>query len=183
MEATLTPQPTLERVLAALDNPRALERGMLLIAGRQTMDERMDFTTKYDNDVGFEAWAAQKGTRIANAIAEGKRLEVGTDWYNFAKKVLTRNKWQLLEEAWKKWWKANESVIVPGTILHLAFGFTLTDGTRLRRNNPLVFMGFAAGDGPHEGKMHVLDAKGRQHYEVPSNIFRRMREVSVNTPE
>lgn len=166
-------QPNMEVVLNALTNPRALERGLLLIAGRQTLDERMDFTTKYDNKVGFEAWAAQKGTRIANYVADGGQLVRRPEWLAFTKKVLTRNKWQLLEEAWKKWWAKNSSLLKAGTRINLKYGFTLRDGTRLRANKPLTFIGFNTRD----NLMIICDSKGNRHEEPATNIFRRTDTV------
>jgi hypothetical protein len=181
MDNGFTPQPTMEAILRALETVSGIERGIILIAARQTADERSEFTTKYDNDKGFEAWAARKGTRIANWVANGGTLADPprgfTDWPAFTKKVLTRNRWQLLEEAWKKWWKANAKNIHEGMGLVIKYGFTLSDGTKVRHGAMFLLLGITdPRPGFPEGCIRFL-YKDVVHEETPSYVFRRMQEV------
>jgi hypothetical protein len=179
MDNGLTRQPTMEAILHALETIPGLERGITLIAARQTADERQEFTTKYDNDKGFEAWAARKGTRIANEISEGMKLSTNAEWLAFTKKVLKRNRWQLLEEAWKKWWKANADRIHEGAGLVIKYGFTLSDGTKVRHGAMFLLLETTEPrPGFPEGSIRFL-YKDIVHEETPSYVFRRMQEVVV----
>jgi hypothetical protein len=70
---------TREELLAAIWNQRSrtrsLERSMVQLLARQTVDERYAETTKHTNGAGFSAFHAKTGTKL------GKYAQVPTNTY------------------------------------------------------------------------------------------------------
>lgn len=74
-------QAVVDSILKAIDeNPRAVERAILILADAQTQDEYAYETTNENNGVGFAASDARAGTELAKlirgntAFPPGKRL-------------------------------------------------------------------------------------------------------------
>lgn len=55
-------------------NDRAVEKAMVAIYNRQTVDEKVEKTTKHNNTVGFSAPDAGKGTYYAKWVLSGYKL-------------------------------------------------------------------------------------------------------------
>ena len=69
---------TPDAVRTLLDrNPRAVERAVLAIYRRQTLDERETEETRHHNEVGFSAFHAGRGSYYARWILTGRRLTGG----------------------------------------------------------------------------------------------------------
>ena len=55
-------------------NDRAVERAMVAIWERQTMDEKVTQDVKHSNNRGFSHWSARSGTYFAEWVRKGGRL-------------------------------------------------------------------------------------------------------------
>jgi hypothetical protein len=55
-------------------NDRAVERAMVAIWERQTMDEQVTQNVKHSNNRGFSHWSARSGTYYAEWVRKGGRL-------------------------------------------------------------------------------------------------------------
>jgi len=55
-------------------NPRLVERALVVLYERQTLDEQMAGETKHHNGIGFSAWAARWGSYYGRYVLSGKRL-------------------------------------------------------------------------------------------------------------
>lgn len=56
------------------NNDKAVERAMVAIWERQTMDEQSSETTNHHNNVGFAGWSVRNGSYYAKWVLSGKRL-------------------------------------------------------------------------------------------------------------
>ena len=66
---------TKTKIIALLaSNPRAVERALVALYHRQTVDEQRTSTTKESNGVGFNARDAEYATYLARWVMSGKRL-------------------------------------------------------------------------------------------------------------
>lgn len=65
---------TKESIQKLLDtDPRAVERALVVLFGRQTQDEKRDRDAKWQNTVGFDAFRAPTCTKYARWIEAGLR--------------------------------------------------------------------------------------------------------------
>jgi len=55
-------------------NDRAVERAMVAIWERQTMDEQVTQDVKHNNNCGFSHWSARSGTYFAEWVRSGRQL-------------------------------------------------------------------------------------------------------------
>ena len=78
------------------NNPRAVERAILVLFARQTADEQAYSVTHNDNSRGFSAAHASKGSYYARWIQSGRNL-TGHHLEN-ARRITSRYTRQLLEE-------------------------------------------------------------------------------------
>lgn len=78
-------------------NDRAVERAIICLYNRQTVDEKMAADTKHCNGRGFSAGDARKGTYMAKYILTGKRLS--GQWLVDARGMAFKYIGQLVEEA------------------------------------------------------------------------------------
>ena len=92
---------TVETIVTLLNtNSRAVLRGLVVLFGEQTKDEREHEDTKHSNRRGFRADHAKRGSVIAKKVLREERLsELEFTW---ARDVLRRYRWQLLIAAAKK---------------------------------------------------------------------------------
>lgn len=62
-------------IVELLNNtPRAVEKAMLALYERQTMDEKASATTNHHNRQGFSGWTARSGTYYARYVNHGGML-------------------------------------------------------------------------------------------------------------
>ena len=78
-------------------NDRAVERAILCLYNRQTIDEQELENTKYRNGRGFSASDAKRGTYMAKWILSGKHLS--GQWLLDAKGIAFKYIGQLVDEA------------------------------------------------------------------------------------
>jgi len=83
--------------LSLLSNDRAVDRAMVILYQRQTVDERSTSSTKHTNGVGFNAADASLGTYYARWVMKGRRLS-GQHLIK-AREMALRYTGQLLEAA------------------------------------------------------------------------------------
>jgi hypothetical protein len=89
---------TKERIADLLrTNDRAVERAIVAIYNRQTVDEKSSQTTKHDNKRGFRANHASKGSYYARWVLSGRALS-GHHLVN-ARNIAMHYRKQLLEIA------------------------------------------------------------------------------------
>jgi hypothetical protein len=63
------------QIIALLaSNNRAVERGLVALYHRQTLDEQTTSTTKHSNGVGFNAKDAEYATYLARWVISGRHL-------------------------------------------------------------------------------------------------------------
>jgi hypothetical protein len=55
-------------------NPRLVERAIVVLYQRQTLDEQSSGMTVHSNGMGFSAWAAKYGTYYGKYVLSGRRL-------------------------------------------------------------------------------------------------------------
>jgi len=77
-------------------NPIAVERAIVVIYRRQTLDEQSELETKHSNGVGFSGAHAKLGSYYAKWVLTGKHL-TGSH-LDKARKISLRYTAQLLEE-------------------------------------------------------------------------------------
>lgn len=94
---------TKEEILARIAaDPRWAERGILALYRRQTLDERRDGITRYDNDLGFCGFDARSGSAYARAILRSRQPEgsrLGCRWLASARRICAKHVGQLVAEA------------------------------------------------------------------------------------
>jgi hypothetical protein len=87
-----------EQIVALLNtSDKAVERGIVAIYRRQTVDEQNDATTKHHNGMGFNARDARFGTYMAKYVLDGKPLT--GKFLDTARKMTKRYVRQLVEVA------------------------------------------------------------------------------------
>lgn len=79
------------------DNDRAVDRAMVVLYQRQTIDERSISQTKHSNGVGFSAADASLGTYFARYVLKGRPLT--GQWLAKARRMALHYSGQLLEAA------------------------------------------------------------------------------------
>jgi hypothetical protein len=78
-------------------NDNAVERAIVRLYKRQTLDERRDTTTRHLNRIGFSASDAKRGSRFARWVLQGKRL---TGWHlEQAREMALKYRRQLVDVA------------------------------------------------------------------------------------
>lgn len=82
--------------LLSTDN-KAVERAIVCIFNRQTLDEQLTKTTRHKNNRGFSSSDARKGTYMAKWIISGKHFS--GQWLIDARKMSFKYIGQLVEEA------------------------------------------------------------------------------------
>ena len=93
-----------QEILKLLENKRYLERAVVVLFYRQTLDERLSKETLHDNGVGFAGNDARRGTYLAKLILEyhAKGWEYGNiligRGYEMAKTMMPRY-WKQLAAA------------------------------------------------------------------------------------
>lgn len=78
-------------------NDRAVERALVLLYKRQTIDEQSSKETRHKNGRGFNAGDARKGTYMAEYILKGSHLS--GKWIFEARAMVFKYINQLVEEA------------------------------------------------------------------------------------
>lgn len=87
------------------ESDKAVERGLVVLLSRQTADERVNETTRYQNGVGFSAFDAEILTSFAQQIERktARGIELGKclseKQMTLARKKIVRYAGQLAEEA------------------------------------------------------------------------------------
>jgi len=89
---------TRDRIVSLIQtNDKAVERGIIAIYKRQTLDEQASSDTKHHNSVGFSSAHARLGTYYAKWCLSGKRLS--GEHLEKCRKIVLRYVGQLMEEA------------------------------------------------------------------------------------
>lgn len=92
---------TKEKIAALLfSNDRAVERAIVTIYNRQTLDEQSSEETKHSNGIGFSGAHARLGTYLARWILSGNKLN--GKFLVKGRSMMMHYTGQLLEEAQAK---------------------------------------------------------------------------------
>lgn len=171
-------QPTMSDVVMAVrSNDKAVARAMVLLHKRQTDDERADHYTKHVNQRGFNKWASKKASFYAEWV-DGKRTLTGKHLAN-ARRIALIHRRQLLEEAWRKWWKVAN--VAQGDLLVLSRGVEIdVGGKTLRIKHGSALMYVETKDVPgvwFEPLIVAWDARAGRIEFRPSDLFNRLGSV------
>lgn len=98
---------TRQELLARMDNPANLDKALLALYARQTLDEQATKDTRYLNGRGFSAFHAKTGTRLAQYVEraqptrwpDGSYSKLGPAWRAKARKIVTVHIGQLVDIA------------------------------------------------------------------------------------
>jgi hypothetical protein len=121
---------TKESIRALLEtNDKAVERAIIVLFERQTNDEQVQSVTRHDNQRGFSAAHASKGSYYARWIKSGRRL-TGYHLQN-ARRITQHYTHQLLLAAQEKGSRANLGAQAPVQM-------TLEDATRAVMNRAML---------------------------------------------
>jgi hypothetical protein len=109
-------------------NPKAVERAMIVIYDRQTVDEKASSTTRHSNNRGFSACTDKRGSYFARWVLSGRSLT--GHHLDKARKIALYHRKQLLEAA-----KEKASKALPGSVVNAPNGSFIVagDGRTFRR--------------------------------------------------
>lgn len=109
------------------ENPRAVERALVVIYRRQTSDEQVSFQTTHANSRGFGAYDAEFCTDVAQKLISGRIHTLSPKQLAVVRNKMKRYHRQLCEEA-----NANqaaiESMAQPAPQIDQMCGCELSDG-------------------------------------------------------
>jgi hypothetical protein len=175
---TFPKQPTRESVLRAInESDKAVARGMVLLHMRQTQDEQQERHTKHSNNRGFNKWAANKASYYASWVNKGNKL-TGKHLAN-ARRIARVHRRQLLEEAWRKWWK--DADVRTGDVLVMREGIEVHvsgKNRRVKKASQLMFVGMQDRPGEwFEPLIRAVIPTGEVVDFKPSDLYRRLDHV------